>query len=188
MNLVLKDFTLLSLQENQEILAIRNSEHVRSNMKTQSNIMIENHLNWIETLKKDQSNIYYAVFHNDIIVGAIYITEVDYVSKESTWGLYFKQNINPFISSICTYVIINRIFTTMALDLLKLEVNKINKAAYKFDLTFGFVKYDEKAEDNKEYFLMQMNKEYWLAHKNDSVLNLINKKLSTINLQIKDKV
>lgn len=187
MKLLLKDFCLLSLEEHNKMLNIRNSEYIKKNMKTKSIIRIEDHLKWIKKLKNDLNNIYYAAFYNDIMVGAIYITEIDYILKESTWGLYFKQNINPFISSFCTYTIINQAFINLGLEELKLEVNKNNIAAYKFDLTFGFNKYDEKVESNEEYYLMKMNKDYWLSMKENGVLRLINQKLSKINLQIKGK-
>ena len=184
MNLILKDFTILTLKEHKEILNIRNNKHIKSHMKTQSSIEIENHVNWIEKLKNDLNNIYYAVFYENIIVGAIYITEIDYILKKCTWGLYFKENINPFISSITTYLIIDKVFLELDLNILNLEVKKSNTNAYQFDLTFGFEVYNY--HQNSEFYLMRMSKESWNKHKNVKILNRINKKIDKINYRFQE--
>lgn len=185
MNLILKNFTLLNLEEHIEVLSIRNSEHVRNNMKTKNVITIDNHLKWIENLKEDTNNKYYVVLFDEKIVGAIYITDIDFLSKNCTWGLYFKRGVNPFIPSYSTFEIINKIFFELNLEILNLEVNKKNLAAYKFDLSFGFKVYGEKNEFDIDYYLMNMKKSFWKNNREIGVLGLIYKKLKNINLQIK---
>ena len=181
MNMIFKNFTDLSYEEHISILNIRNSNHVRLNMKSSEIIKIENHIKWVEELVLDKCNIYYCVFNNEEIVGAIYITTIDYEKKTSNWGLYFKAKINPFISSISTYLLIDRVFKFYELNTLNLEVNKKNTAAYQFDLSFGFNLTDDKIENEEEYYLMSLTKNNWNINSNSKLMVLLNKKITKIN-------
>ena len=178
MNLTFKNFNVLSENDDTNILAIRNSDYIRFNMKSTDLIKLDNHLIWRKRLKEDNLNTYYAVFDGDIIVGAIYITEIDYKKKECTWGLYFKKKINPFISTNSVYLIIEKIFTELSIHELKLEVNKLNAAAYKFDLSFGFEMYDE---SDKELYKMKMSSIKWDEIKKNKLMQMIKRKIDKIN-------
>lgn len=180
MILEFKNYKLLSLEEHGEILNIRNSDRVHNNMKSKDIIEIQEHLNWIEKLKQDTENIYYAVFADGIISGAVYITEIDYKKGSCTWGLYFQNNINPFVSSFSAYLLIDRIFNTLNIKRLNLEVNKLNINAYKFDLNFGFQVYDEHKDNLDEYYLMFMNQDIWNQHKSVGLLKTIGKRLEKV--------
>ncbi|WP_121628149.1 UDP-4-amino-4,6-dideoxy-N-acetyl-beta-L-altrosamine N-acetyltransferase [Poseidonibacter antarcticus] len=181
MNLIFKNFTELNYEEQIAILDIRNSDHVRLNMKSSEIIGIEDHIQWIEKLRLDKHNIYYSVFYNEEIVGAIYITAINSEKKKSTWGLYFKEKTNPFISSISTYLLIDKVFNFYHLNILNLEVNKKNNAAYQFDLSFGFEVIDETKEDHEQYYLMSISKEKWNKYSNTSMMKLLNNKIKKIN-------
>ena len=186
MKLIFKNFVNLTKIEHKNILKIRNIDYIRNNMKSKDIIKIEGHIQWVDKLKHDNSNIYYAICSDDEIVGAIYITEIDYEQNKCTWGLYFKQNINPFISSVSTYCIIDKIFNDLNLNMLNLEVDKNNIPAYKFDLSFGFEVYDEKLEKDKEYYLMKMTKDFWNRNKDQGILKLLYKKVKNINIKFEE--
>ena len=180
MNIEFKNYILLSSNEHKEILEIRNSNYIRHNMNNKDIIEINAHLQWVENLKKDTKNIYYAVLIDEEILGAVYITEINYKDSTSTWGLYFKNNINPFISSFATYLLIDRIFNTLKIKRLNLEVSKLNTNAYKFDLSFGFLVYDEVKNDYGEYYLMFMNSSKWEQSKTTGLLKTLGKKLEKV--------
>jgi len=180
MNIVFKNFINLSKNEHIELLKIRNTNHVRLNMKTKEIIKIDEHLSWILKLKNDNKNDYFVIIVNDKIVGAIYITEIDFVKNTSTWGLYFKENINPLISSLSTFIFMERIFNFYNISILKLEVNKLNNKAYKFDLNFGFQVYDEYKEGNDSYHLMSMHKNHWEHLQQKGLISLLQKKVNNI--------
>jgi len=181
MKMIFKNFTDLSYEEHISILNIRNSDYVRLNMKSSEIIKIENHIKWVEKLLLDKSDIYYCVFNNKEIVGAIYVTTINYEKKTSSWGLYFKAKINPFISSISTYLLIDRVFNFYQLNTLNLEVNKKNNAAYQFDLSFGFNLTDDKIENEEEYYVMSLTKNTWNNNSNSKLMLLLNKKINKIN-------
>ena len=184
MKVVLKNYTLLNKQENINLLEIRNHEDMRKNMLSQDIILLENHINWLSSLKKSDTSFYYAVFIDNELYGGVNITRIDYNKSIASWGVFFKSDINPLIPSIATYLLIDRVFNTLNIKTLNLEVNKLNVNAYKFDLNFGFKVYDELEEDNNSYHLMTMDKEYWNNNKTIGLPRVIEKRIKKIEYKI----
>ena len=176
MNIVFKKFIDLEKNEHISLLKIRNSPKVRLNTKSKKIIDLQNHLLWLNKIKTDNSNQYFAIFYNDIVVGSMSILSINQNKKECSWGLYFKENINPILSSLCTYILIDKIFNEMNIQRLTLEVEKINTQAYKFDLSFGFEVYDT----INNYFHMDMTKEKWNKNKDIGYMKLLEKKVNKI--------
>lgn len=191
MILVFKEFDELNLKEHKELLTIRNSEYVKKNMKNDSIIKMEDHLHWIEELKSDKNNIYYAIFDEKTILGAIYITTIDKVQSTCFWGLYFKKGINPLVSSLSAILIIEKIFKEFNINKLYAEVKKENINAYNFNISIGLTK-DKEVDEN--YFKLSINNENWQNNINNKMIQRIKKRLNKIqykfinNLGIKDKV
>jgi len=180
MRIEFKNYILLSSDEHIHILQIRNSDHVRHNMNNKHIINIKEHLDWLENLKEDTKNIYYAVFVDGIILGAVYITDINHVEETCTWGLYFENDTNPLIPSYSTYFLIERVFNTLKMKRLNLEVSKLNTKAYKFDLSFGFQVYDEIENDYGKYYLMYITNIQWKQSKNVGLLKILTKKLEKV--------
>lgn len=180
MNLSFKNFTKLNVAEHKKILSIRNLEHIRVNMKSNELIELDNHLQWVERLKSDNKNIYYGVSLDEEIVGAIYITTIDYDTKVCTWGLYFKEHINPFVSSISTYLIFEKIYNELGIKEIQLEVEASNTQAYRFDANFGFKEYDKYNEKQKTYIKMSMDADIWEDIKLKGLVKSVAKKIDKI--------
>ena len=180
MKIVLKNYILLDEQENINLLEIRNHADMRRNMLSQDIILLENHLSWLNLLKESETSFYYAVCIDDELFGGIYITGIDYKKSIASWGVFFKSGINPLIPSITTFLLIDRIFNTLNIKTLNLEVNKLNINAYNFDLNFGFKVYDELEDGDNSYHLMTMNKEYWNNNKNIGLPRVIEKRIKKI--------
>lgn len=100
MKIIFKKFTLLSLEENQNLLEIRNSDYVRFHMENSDKIEYKDHLQFIEKLK-NSSSIYFSVILDNQIIGAVYVNQIN---GNNYLGLYFKEEINPLISSISTFL------------------------------------------------------------------------------------
>jgi UDP-4-amino-4,6-dideoxy-N-acetyl-beta-L-altrosamine N-acetyltransferase len=174
-NLILKNFIFLNNKEQNNILEIRNSDEVRINMKVKDIISLNNHLSWIKNLQNDKNNIYYAIILNNIIIGAIYINNIQFDEKTS-WGIYLQNKTNPLISAITTYLFLDKIFNEIDVKILKLEVAKDNISAYKFDLSFGFEEYDT----INNYIQMSINNIKWNNHKNIGYMKVLEKKIKKI--------
>ena len=177
MRLFFKEFFKLNIKEHEELLNIRNKEYVKNNMKTNSIIEIEEHLSWVNNLQKDKSNVYYAVYKEDCIVGAIYITDINKMESTSYWGLYFEKNVNPLISSVSAILIIEKIFQEFNIKKLYAEVKKENVVAYKFNETLGFKK--EKILD-KNFYRLSISVDDWENNKNNRIIKTVKKRLNRI--------
>jgi len=175
------NYSKLSLEEHKQLLEIRNQEYVRRNMKNDAVIELEDHLSWISRLEEDKSKIYYAIFSDNTLVGGVNITEIDTNNSTASWGIFMQNNLNPMIPSLTTYLLIDKIFNSLGVDRLNLEVNKLNSNAHQFDKNFGFVDYDEYSDENNSYYLMYMKKDTWESNKELGLLKILKNKLDKTN-------
>lgn len=185
MKIIFKDFRLLDENEHKKLIEIRNSDYVRFNMKNSNLISIHEHLEFIDSLKNTKDNKYYSIIINNEIRGAIYITNINLLEKNCYWGLYIKENSNPYISSFCTYLLLDKIFYTLGIKILNLEVKKSNILTYKFDLNFGFILCDDNYQ-KEDYHLMYMTKEMWENKKNSMPFVLLRKKIDKIEYKFEE--
>lgn len=188
MNIVFKNYILLDTQEHIKLLNIRNQEYIRNNMTDTKIIELKNHLQWIQKLKNDKNNTYYAVYLHSKLEGGVSITNVDFKSKSSYWGLFFNKSIHPFLSSFSAYLIIDKIFNELELDNLILDVNKNNTNTLKFDANLGFKPLSEHTLNKKIFVKMAQKKSDWTANKKNSLLSIIYKKLQSIEYKFIEKV
>ena len=186
MNLTFLNYTTLTPDQHKELLFIRNLDYVRINMLDDSVIDINDHLQWVEKLKNDSTRKYYAILLDNELIGGINITNIDMNNKTSYWGIFMKKNSNPMVPSLSTYIIIDKIFNELKLEILNLEVNINNINAYKFDKNFGFQDVDEYTKGESKYYLMKMHKDDWEQHKITPLLKIIKQKLDTVTIKFKD--
>lgn len=176
MKLLFKNFTLLTLDENKELLEIRNSDYVRFNMENMQEIKLENHLIFIKSLKNDD-NLYFAVILDSEIIGAIYINKKN---GKVFFGVYFKSDINPFISSSSTFIFFDYIFFNISKTLFS-YIKKQNLKAFYFNKNFGFELYKE----DENYFYLELGKQKWENRKNSKLLKPIKNYLDKIDFEFK---
>ena len=164
--------------EHRKLLEIRNLDYIRIGTNDGKIIELENHLSWVENLKSDTTKIFYAVYVDGELLGGINL--FDMLDEVSHWGLFFRQAINPFVTSFVTYLLMERGFNQFGVERMNLEVNKQNSNAYKFDLNFGFSVYDEYKNGDEEFFKMYLNRNDWNSKKESGLLGIIYKKLQTV--------
>lgn len=185
MRIEFKNYTHLDKFQKEEILNIRNTDYVRTQMKTESIISLKDHFEWIEKLKKDKTRFFFAVIHNDTIVGSISLINIDINTYSGYLGLFYKKAINPLISSLSTYIFLDHCFIDLQLKTIYLEVLESNKSAVKFDLNFGFQIEKELVIENKNYYLMSNDYKNWKEKKTSAVLNILQKKASKVKFNFK---
>lgn len=176
MKIIFKKFTLLSLEENQNLLEIRNSDYVRFHMENSDKIEYKDHLQFIEKLKKS-SSIYFSVILDSQIIGAVYVNQIN---GNNYLGLYFKEEINPLISSISTFLFLDYIFLNI-LQSLQSFVKKENLNAFNFNKNFGFELYKE----DEDGFYLELEKQKWENRKNSKLLKPIKNYLDKIDYEFK---
>ena len=182
MDIHFKNYTHLSRSENEELLTIRNSDNIRKNSKDDKVILIEEHLNWLESLKSTTDSLYYAIIVDGEMVGGVNAFRMDV--KSAYWGVFFKDNLNPLISPVAVYLFIDKMFKRRGFRLLNSEVNINNAGAASFNTSLGFLHssyFDENGIRYAHFTLLKSDWEDGKSRKN--TIKNIAKQLLKINFK-----
>lgn len=140
-----------SLDQQKEILDLRNLDCVRVWMVNPDVISEASHLQFVENLKEDKNRLYYAVYRNGILVGTYNLTK----EKDSVW----ERGIiaNPAIQGTgetekWERQILSRI-SCLGIDRVTAKVKQDNIRSIRYHEKVG---YKELAKD-KEYVYYQYN-------------------------------
>src|SRR3990167_2731780 len=153
-NIVLINFIDLTLEEKKMILSWRNHPSIKQWMYNSDDILLENHLNFIETLKSCADKLYFLVKLDDDYIGVIDFTNIDKESKSSEFGLYANIELKGMgkvlLNSICEY------------GFHALNINKLiakNEKAINLYKKFNFKDITRKTVNNKEIICMELKNE-----------------------------
>ena len=178
LNIFLKNFNSLSIEEHKLILNLRNSDYVRLQMHNTNLISIEDHLKWIKNLKSN--NKYFAIFMNEKIIGNVNYTDLNDNDSSCYWGCYFSENTHSFIVSASTIFFLDYVFNFIDVKKLKLFTKRNNHIALNFDKNLGFKPYDE----DEDYIYMSQLKPDWNNLKEEKTFKSIFAKMEEINFKI----
>lgn len=157
-DLILLNFIDLSLDEKKLALSWRNYKKTRKWMFNTNEISLENHLNFINSLKKAEDKIYFLIKTSIKYIGVIDFTNINYTTKECEIGLYSNIELHgvgkSLLNSICEYS-----FNTLHMNNIYANVFKDNIKAISLYETFGFQKISNKLIDNKEVIYMELKNE-----------------------------
>jgi len=168
---IFKNYKLLTYQEQQKILKIRNSDYVKNVSNHNSTITLQEHQSWVKNLPN--SKCYMALLINNNIVGGFNYTLENNIIKN--WGIFFSKNTMPLISLIATYLFIQFMFEKS--DVLYSEVLKTNKKALEFNKYFGI----EIINKTDKLYKLKLTKKKWNIIK--PTLSIY-KRISKINYEV----
>lgn len=177
MKIIFKDYIKLNEKELMDILNLRNQRNIRENMIGSEIISLENHLSWIKTLEKSDNKRYFAIDFENEIVGSLSFVKN---KEEVSWGVFFKNEINPFVSSTSTFIFLNFLFFDICENIYS-SVKKENLKALSFNKNFGFELYKE----DENYFYLELEKQKWENRKNSKLLKPIKNYLDKIDYEFK---
>lgn len=131
----IKSFIDLTDEEKWLILSWRNNPDVRSRMFSSHEISLEEHLNFLNQLKTDQTSKYWMVEDK----GVVSLRRIDLKNGNAYLGIYK----NPFsneksTSKVLMKCLLNKSFDELNLHTLKLEVFSDNPRAVSFYNKCGF--------------------------------------------------
>ena len=153
-NLKLINFTDLKLQEKEMILKWRNHPDIRKWMYNQDEIKLEEHLNFIESLKSRKDKLYFLVKKEDEFIGVIDFTQL--IEKESVhMGIYSNPNLSGN-GKILLSKIIEYSFHDLKVEKVFSEVFIENEKAYNLYKKFNFKDISEKIVNNKKVICMEL--------------------------------
>lgn len=159
MSIRLINFIDLNLEEKKMILEWRNQPEIKAFMYNQDEITLEEHLNFIETLKTKEEKLYFLVKKENEYIGVIDFTQI--IKKESLhMGIYGNPN-KKGNGKILLNEIIKYSFSILEVKKIFSEVFKENNKAYELYKKFGFKDISEKIINEKKVICMELeNNDY----------------------------
>ncbi|MBX2078140.1 UDP-4-amino-4,6-dideoxy-N-acetyl-beta-L-altrosamine N-acetyltransferase [Campylobacter peloridis] len=145
--IILKDFIHLTQDEIKLVLRWRNDEKIAKFMKN-TNIELDEHLNFINKLKQDNTKKYFLVFENDEPIGVIDFININKISCE--FGLY---GIKKGVGDLLMEEIKKYAFEILKIKNLKACVFKTNQKALNLYLKHNFKIIDE----NDEFYFVNLD-------------------------------
>jgi len=166
--------TDLDTETQLKVREIRNEDNVRKWMYTDHVIGVNEHLDWINRLKQDDSQIVFVVLNEERCpLGVVSIRAIDRVHKKADWAFYLTETARGGLGSALEYSIIDFFFDTLGMDKLNCEVIEGNDAVVKMHKKFFF---QEEGFRNSHILkngvrigvhLLGLTKEDWLVGKAD---------------------
>ena len=173
-NITLENFCKLSSDNIEMIRLWRNSLEVKKFMFTQDEITPSQQKKFIETLRTDNSKIYFLARLKDEPIGSIYFYDLDFEQMKCFWGYYLDPKlIGASYGLLLEYTVAEVVFEILRLEKLFCEGFVSNKTAVKIHREFGF----EELKNDGDLILMLLRKEVWNSKKKN-VEFLISKLIS----------
>lgn len=135
----LRKINLCTTAQQKAILNIRNEPSVRNSMYTDHHISLDEHLNWVEILKNDKTQIVFIILVNDIASGVLSISALDLVHKKSDWAFYLTDKVRGGLGTALEFSLLNFAFDDLLLEKLNCEVLETNDVIVKLHKKFGFI-------------------------------------------------
>ncbi len=149
------NFIDLSQEEKMMILEWRNKIDIQKWMHTQNDISLEEHLDFIDSLRVITDKLYFLVKKDNINIGVIYFTQIK--SNESlVMGIYANPNLKGY-GKVLLETIIYFSFEILKVVKIYSEVYFENEKAYLLYKSYGFKEYAEKIVNNKKVICMDLN-------------------------------
>lgn len=172
MRILFKDYKNLTQKESLDILNLRNQDVIRNNMIDNQIIDFSNHIKFINSLEANKNKKYFAIICDEEVLGSLSFSKND---ENISWGVFFKEGINPFVSSSATFIFLDYLFINVCDKVFSL-VKKENIKAFNFNKNLGFQLYEE----DEYFFHLKLEKDYWENHKNSKILKPIKNYLDKI--------
>lgn len=133
----------------------RNNPKVRENMYSYHEISKEEHQSWFESVRSDSTKKYFVCELDGYLCGVIAYTEIDLISRSSSWAFYSGDTTKRGVGSLMETAALNYAFDVMKLRKLNCEVLEFNESVINFHKKHGF-----KVEGilKKQYF---RDEKYW---------------------------
>lgn len=177
MNLIFKNYIHLNATQSNAILNLRNLDYIRLNMQNSMPIPLENHFQWIPTLKNNPCKEYFALILDGVVVGSC--SWVKNEANEILWGIFFAQTIHPIVSSVSAYLFISYLFEEKKTAIIHSYVRKSNPLALKFNQHLGF----SMDKDDEEFHYLSLTKNQWQENTQSRFITSLKKYLGKIKYE-----
>lgn len=158
-NLEFKNYINLTSEESHEVLTCRNHAEIRKWMYNDDIIKLDDHLKFIEKLRKNNESFYWAAYQGSSYIGSINITHICTDTQTATWGYY----LNPIYIGggkglDIEYCALKLFFNSLGLKEVNGEINRLNNPALKLHSIFG---YSSEPSDKPDYIKVNLDAQKW---------------------------
>ena len=154
------NFTEMAMKEKEMVLEWRNTLSIRKWMFNQEEIKLEQHLNYIESLRKENKKLYFLVRRHGIDIGVIDFTEINNTEKTASLGIYANPSIKG-VGSTLLETIINYAFIKLHVLRLISEAFDNNLPAIKLYKKFMFRIINSRTINQQNVVTMELTNENW---------------------------
>lgn len=137
--ILLREITKCTDEQKKSVRKVRNQESVRKSMYTEHEILLNEHLAWVELLQSDNRQIVFVVLVDDLVSGVVSVNAIDRLNLKSDWAFYLDANVRGGLGAALEFGLINFVFQKVGLEKLNCEVIETNEAVVKLHKKFGFV-------------------------------------------------
>lgn len=153
-NIKLINFTDLSQDEKKMILEWRNRLDIQKWMYTQNDISLEDHLDFIDSLKTIKDKLYFLVKKDNIYIGVIDFTQIK-PNESLHMGIYANPDLKGY-GKILLETIIYFSFEILKVEKIFSEVYFENERAFSLYKIYGFKEYSYKIVNGKRVICMEL--------------------------------
>ncbi|MED4877005.1 UDP-4-amino-4,6-dideoxy-N-acetyl-beta-L-altrosamine N-acetyltransferase [Anoxybacillus geothermalis] len=123
------------------VLNWRNQEHIRSVMFHDQIISLEEHRKWFDRVKEDQRTIVKIFYLDNVPLGVVNFTNIDFKNGKCSWGFYVgNQNAPKGSGTLMGYLALNFIFEELNIRKLCAEIISFNERSIRYHQRLGFRK------------------------------------------------
>ncbi len=137
-SITLRELIHLDVERQLAVRELRNEPSVRTNMYTNHEIDVNEHLGWIAGLKTDRRQIVFAVLEEDQPVGVASVNAIDRIHRKADWAFYLTPTARGGLGAAIEMAMITFVFDTLGLEKLNCEVIERNEPVVKLHEKFGF--------------------------------------------------
>lgn len=136
--ITLRDITNLDVERQLLVREVRNHPTVRSNMYTDHEIGVNEHLAWIARLKADRRQVVFTVLEDEKPVGVASVNVIDRLHRKADWAFYLAPDARGGLGAALEMAMIEFAFGRLGLEKLNCEVIEGNEPVVKLHAKFGF--------------------------------------------------
>ena len=135
---MVKQFRRLNPEDLEMVLRWRNHPDVRKNMYTHDEISLDDHIDWYEGIKDDDSKLYFVFEDEEGPQGLVGFTQIDHVHQRASWFFYSGNLEKRGLGGQMERWALDYVFNKLHLNKLCCEVLEFNMPVVRFHQKHGF--------------------------------------------------
>lgn len=164
-----KDLVELPEDQQNELMEIRNEDSVRSKMYTSHVIQLVEHRRWIDSMRSDRRSTVWAVFLDNVLIGAVSMSNISQQHQTADWAFYVTdRHQGTGVGGVIEFIFLDHAFDANGLAKVNCEVLSSNSGVVRMHQKFGFKiegtrrQNVVKASAREDVILLGLLREEWL--------------------------